>query len=43
MESFPEKTVILVADGEDTPREMYKKQNYQYHGFRYETQKVYQD
>ncbi|MBU7595137.1 GNAT family N-acetyltransferase [Metabacillus halosaccharovorans] len=43
MESFPEKTVILVADGEDTPRKMYKKQNYQYHGFRYETQKVYQD
>ncbi|WP_226528723.1 GNAT family N-acetyltransferase [Metabacillus niabensis] len=43
MASFPEKTVILVADGEDTPREMYKKQNYQYHGFKYETQKVYQD
>ena len=43
MESFPEKIVILVADGEDTPREMYKKQNYQYHGFKYETQKIYQD
>jgi len=43
MESFPEKTDILVADGEDTPREMYKKQNYQYHGFKYETQKVYED
>lgn len=43
MESFPEKTVILVADGEDTPREMYRKQNYQYHGFKYEAQKIYQD
>ncbi|WP_264196134.1 hypothetical protein [Metabacillus niabensis] len=43
MESFPEKIVILVADGEDAPREMYKKQNYNYHGFIYETQKVYQD
>jgi GNAT superfamily N-acetyltransferase len=43
MELFPEKTVILVADGEDTPREMYRKQNYQYHGFKYEALKVYQD
>jgi ribosomal protein S18 acetylase RimI-like enzyme len=43
MESFPVKIVILVADGEDTPREMYKKQNYQYHGFKYEVQKIYQD
>ncbi|MCM3409721.1 GNAT family N-acetyltransferase [Metabacillus litoralis] len=43
MERFPEKTVILIADGEDTPREMYKKQNYQYCGFKYEAQKVYQD
>lgn len=43
MESFPEKIVILVADGEDTPREMYKKQNYQYFGFKYEVQKVYQE
>ena len=25
MESLPENIVILVADGEDTPREMYKK------------------
>ena len=43
MDSFPEKVVILVADGEDTPREMYKKQNYQYHGFTYEILKIYQD
>ncbi|UGB28698.1 GNAT family N-acetyltransferase [Metabacillus sp. B2-18] len=43
METFPQKTVILIADGEDTPREMYKKQNYQYCGFKYGVQKVYQD
>lgn len=43
MDTFPEKMVILVADGEDTPREMYKKQNYQYHGFKYQTHKVYQE
>lgn len=43
MESFPDKMVILVADGEDTPREMYQKQNYQYLGFQYEVQKIYQD
>ncbi|UPG63753.1 GNAT family N-acetyltransferase [Metabacillus endolithicus] len=41
METFPEKTVILIADGEDTPKEMYKKQNYQYCGFKYGVQKVY--
>ena len=41
MEAFPEKIVILIADGEDTPREMYKKQNYQFQGFQYEAQKVY--
>ncbi|MFD1737807.1 GNAT family N-acetyltransferase [Bacillus salitolerans] len=39
----PTKLVILVADGEDTPREMYQRQNYQYHGFKYNTQKVYED
>lgn len=43
MDSFPDKTVILVADGEDTPREMYTKQNYTYCGFTYEIQKVYED
>jgi len=43
MESYPEKKVILVADGEDTPKEMYKKQNYQYHGYQYEAQRLIQD
>ncbi|GAB4075053.1 GNAT family N-acetyltransferase [Barrientosiimonas marina] len=43
MDSFPERIVILVADGEDTPKEMYKKQNYKYQGFKYEAQKIYQD
>ncbi|MGF3103554.1 GNAT family N-acetyltransferase [Rossellomorea sp. DUT-2] len=42
MRRFPEKTVILVADGEDTPRLMYQKQNYRCLGFRYEVQKVYE-
>ncbi|RDW16141.1 GNAT family N-acetyltransferase [Oceanobacillus arenosus] len=36
MGTFSDKTVILVADGEDTPREMYRRQNYQYLGFQYE-------
>lgn len=40
MNSFPEKKVILVADGEDTPREMYQKQNYTYCGFQYEVEKI---
>ncbi|GIO24032.1 GNAT family N-acetyltransferase [Oceanobacillus sp. J11TS1] len=43
MDAFPNRTVILVADGEDTPREMYQKQNYKYCGFKYEAQKIYQD
>ncbi|MHA6260051.1 GNAT family N-acetyltransferase [Sporosarcina sp. CAU 1771] len=43
MESFPNRVVLLVADGEDTPREMYKKQNYNYYGFKYEVQKIDQD
>ncbi|GKV67148.1 MULTISPECIES: GNAT family N-acetyltransferase [unclassified Sporosarcina] len=41
MEVFPNKTVILVADGEDTPKDMYRKQNYEYCGFSYEAVKVY--
>jgi GNAT superfamily N-acetyltransferase len=41
MELYPDRTVILVADGEDTPREMYQKQNYRYQGFQYEIQKIY--
>lgn len=43
MNKFSDRTVILVADGEDTPREMYKKQNYQYLGFKYEAQKVFDE
>ena len=43
MDTFPEKVVILVADGEDTPREMYIKQNYRYKGFKYEIYKIYED
>jgi len=42
MDHYPYKTVILIADGEDTPRNMYQKQGYQYQGYRYETQKLYQ-
>ncbi|WP_249871519.1 GNAT family N-acetyltransferase [Oceanobacillus saliphilus] len=41
MEAFHDKTIILVADGEDTAREMYRKQNYQYHGFKYEILKIF--
>ncbi|UJL46073.1 GNAT family N-acetyltransferase [Virgibacillus sp. NKC19-16] len=40
MDNYPDKAVILVADGEDTVREMYMKQNYQYVGFQYEVQKI---
>jgi GNAT superfamily N-acetyltransferase len=42
MDRFPDRNVILVADGEDTPRLMYQKQNYRCLGFRYEVQKVYE-
>ncbi|MEW9677117.1 GNAT family N-acetyltransferase [Lentibacillus sp. L22] len=41
MQTFPDKTVILVADGEDTPKEMYRKQHYNYLGFQYEVQKIF--
>ena len=30
MNAFPTKTVILVADGDDTPKEMYKRQGYEF-------------
>ncbi|WP_339260221.1 GNAT family N-acetyltransferase [Lysinibacillus sp. FSL K6-3209] len=40
MQHFQQKTVILVADGEDTPRDMYQKQHYIYRGFQYEVLKV---
>ncbi len=42
MDRFHDRTIILVADGEDTPRQMYQKQNYRCIGFRYEVQKVYE-
>lgn len=41
MELFVDKTVILLADGEDTAREMYQKQGYEYLGFRYDGLKVH--
>jgi len=40
MQNFHNKIVILVADGEDTAREMYQKQNYVYQGFQYEVLQV---
>ncbi|WP_413374857.1 GNAT family N-acetyltransferase [Alkalihalobacillus sp. 1P02AB] len=40
MKQFPDETVILIADGDDTPREMYQKQGYQYVGFMYEVLKT---
>jgi GNAT superfamily N-acetyltransferase len=36
MQYAEEKVVILVADGQDTVRDMYKKQGYCYYGFQYE-------
>jgi len=39
MDLFPDKTIILLADGEDTPREMYQRQNYKKQGFQYEALK----
>lgn len=41
MDQCADKTVILIADGEDTPREMYKRQNYEYIGYQFEALKVY--
>lgn len=41
MDEFPDKQVILVADGEDSVKEMYKNQNYRYGGFKFEALKVY--
>lgn len=41
MDEYHDKTVILVADGDDTPKEMYRKQGYQCLGFKYEVQKIY--
>ncbi|MGG7619105.1 GNAT family N-acetyltransferase [Bacillus coreaensis] len=41
MEHYSDKTVILVAEGSDTPRNMYQRQNYQLIDFQYEATKVY--
>ncbi|REB08086.1 N-acetyltransferase [Sporosarcina sp. BI001-red] len=40
MEQYPDKLVILVADGEDTPKDMYLRQNYKFAGYQYETVKA---
>ena len=40
MNQFHNKRIILVADGEDTPREMYQRQNYRFEGFQFEVLKV---
>lgn len=40
MDYFSDKTIILVADGEDTAKDMYRRQNYKYTGFQYEALKV---
>ncbi|MEG0293163.1 GNAT family N-acetyltransferase [Enterococcus sp.] len=42
MDQYLDKKIILVADAEDTPREMYRKQNYEYLGFKYEFLKTEQ-
>ncbi len=41
MEHYSDKTVILVAEGSDTPRDMYQRQNYQLIDFQFEATKVY--
>lgn len=40
MKHFAQKMIILVADGEDTPREMYTKQGYSYIGKQYSALKT---
>lgn len=40
MSEFADKTIILVADEEDTPREMYVKQGYTYIGKQYNVLKM---
>lgn len=41
IDHYSDKTVILVAEGSDTPRDMYQRQNYQLIDFQYEATKVY--
>lgn len=40
MKNFSNKQIILVADGEDTPKQMYQKQGYKLVGFQYEILKI---
>ncbi|GGJ93683.1 hypothetical protein GCM10007063_15280 [Lentibacillus kapialis] len=40
MDKFQDRIIILVADGEDTAREMYQRQHYQYLGFKYEVLRI---
>lgn len=40
MDCYKKSPVILIADGEDTPREMYQKQNYHYLSYKYELLKM---
>lgn len=40
MNLFSDRTIVLVADGDDTVKDMYKKQTYHYLGFRYEALKA---
>ncbi|MGN7476230.1 GNAT family N-acetyltransferase [Solibacillus silvestris] len=40
MENYERKVIILVADGKDTPREMYTKQGYTYIGKQYNALKM---
>lgn len=38
MKKFADKQIFLMADGDDTPREMYQKQNYMLQGLQYQAQ-----
>lgn len=40
MDCYKNSTILLIADGEDTPREMYQKQNYRYLSYKYELLKL---
>lgn len=40
MEMFTDKLVILVADGDDTPKDMYHRQNYKCIGYQFEAVKA---
>ncbi|WP_164669440.1 GNAT family N-acetyltransferase [Virgibacillus doumboii] len=40
MDRYKESAILLIADGEDTPREMYQKQNYRYLIYKYELLKI---